>query len=150
LARDWVLTACQPEDDVAVALAGSALGPEPVDHVGRQPDVVLAALVDRVVVAHAAERQGRGDGVEGGLGDGDADLAAAPLSLLATPLASGVRSMMRVWGTTGLMLPRIRPPRAQLRAANQPNTVHPRSKLKTKIAASHRHLRRTVIMAGRK
>ena len=31
----------QPQDDVAVGLAGSALGPEPVNHVGRQPDVVL-------------------------------------------------------------------------------------------------------------
>jgi hypothetical protein len=99
-----------------------------------------------------AKRQDRGDGLEGGLGDRDADQAAPPLSLLATPLGSGVRSTTRMWATTsvGLMLPRIRPPSAQLDAANQTNTVHPRSKLKTKIAASHRHLRRTAIIAGRK
>ena len=116
-----------------------------------QPDVALAALVDRVLVADVAERHGRGDGLEGGFGDRDADQATPPLSLLATPLASGVRSTTRMWATTsvGLMLPRIRPPSAQLRAANKPNTVHPRSKLKT-IAASHRHLRRTAIIAGRK
>ena len=65
---------------------------------------------------------------------------------------SGDRSVTWTRATTsvGRMLPRRRPPSAQLRAANQPNTVHPRSKLETKIAASDRHLRRTAMSAGAK
>jgi tetrahydromethanopterin S-methyltransferase subunit C len=39
-----------PQDHVAIALAGSALCLEPVDHVRRQPDVTLAALVDVILM----------------------------------------------------------------------------------------------------
>ena len=69
LARD-------PHDHVAIALAGSALCLEPFDHVRRQPDVTLAALVDVILIVDAAERQGRGYRVECGFGDGDAEQAA--------------------------------------------------------------------------
>ena len=47
----------QPQNHVAVALSRSAHSPETVDHVGRQPDESLAALVDVILVAHAAERK---------------------------------------------------------------------------------------------
>ena len=63
----------QPEDHVAVALARTAHGPETVDHLRLKPDVALAILIDRVLLAYAAQRQGRSDGLEGGWSDGDAD-----------------------------------------------------------------------------
>jgi hypothetical protein len=38
--------------NITSLLAGSAMGLEPVDHVRRQPDVTLAALVECVLEAH--------------------------------------------------------------------------------------------------
>jgi hypothetical protein len=66
----------QGDDDVAVALARTAHGPETVDHPGLKSDHALAALVGLVLVADATQRQGRGYGLERGWRDGDADHAA--------------------------------------------------------------------------
>jgi hypothetical protein len=46
---------------------------EPVDNFRVQPDVALALLIDPVLATDAAKRQGRGDRLEGGGGDREAD-----------------------------------------------------------------------------
>jgi hypothetical protein len=45
-----------------------------------QPDQFFAAFVGLVLEAHAAERERSGDGLERGLGDGDADRAVRPFA----------------------------------------------------------------------
>ena len=142
----------QLEDHVAVTLARTANGPEPVDHVGRQLDVSLAPLIDVILVGHGF----RAASVEA-MASKAAWVMAMRIKLRLPSLLVGAARVRRPLDDahlgddlSRLMLTRIRPPSAQLRAANQPNTVHPRSKLKTQIAASYRHLRRTAIIAGRK
>ena len=124
-----------------LALAGSALGPETVDHVGCQPDVALAVLVDLVLVAHAAQRQGRGD---------------ERLGRLARRIIGSLR-VRRPFDDAHdklklarQMLPLMRPPSAHARPANQPNIVQPNTRLNTKIAPSNRHSRRKAMIDGRK
>jgi hypothetical protein len=54
-----------------------------------KPDQALAALVGRVLVADAADREGGGYRFEGGFGDGDADhsgLAATQRSISSLPI----------------------------------------------------------------
>jgi len=58
----------EPQDDVAVAFAGPAHGPELVDDGRLQPDQPLALIED-----HEADREGRGDRLEGGLRDSETD-----------------------------------------------------------------------------
>jgi hypothetical protein len=70
----------QPQDGIAVALAGAAHGPETSDDGVDQPDEAFAVSVDPRLGVDPAKGHGSGDGVEGGLGNGDADhrrLAAA-------------------------------------------------------------------------
>jgi hypothetical protein len=47
--------------------------PEPVNHTRLEPDIALAVLIGRVLVADGPERQGRRDCVERGLSDRNAD-----------------------------------------------------------------------------
>ena len=61
-----------PDDHVAVALAGAALG-EPVNDADIQLDQSLPLGVGLRLIVHAAEQHRRGDGVEGRLADGDLD-----------------------------------------------------------------------------
>jgi hypothetical protein len=63
----------QPQDDVGIALAGAAQGSQLVDDGGLDPDQPLAPGVWLRLTADGAERERRGDRLEGGLGDGDAD-----------------------------------------------------------------------------
>ena len=70
----------QPQNGVAVAFARPAHGPQTGDDGDMvQPDQALAALVDLVLITHAAERERGGNRLEGGLGDGDADHAVRRL-----------------------------------------------------------------------
>src|ERR1700722_20057059 len=67
----------QPQDRIAVALAGAAKGPKMFNHLRIQPHVALSLRVARVLVAHETKRKRKrsGDRVEGGLADGEADHA---------------------------------------------------------------------------
>src|SRR5271165_3300204 len=66
----------EPQDDVAVRLAGHAYGVELVDPRLLKPDQALAVRVELWLDTRAAERERAGERLEGGLGDGDADHAA--------------------------------------------------------------------------
>ena len=65
----------EPQNDVAVALAGAAQRAQPVDNRPVQPDELFAALVGLVLVSHAAERERPGNRFERVDADRDADLA---------------------------------------------------------------------------
>ena len=58
----------QPQNNLAVALAATAQGPQPVDHVRLKPDQALALLVGLVLEANTTERQRPGDRLETRLG----------------------------------------------------------------------------------
>ena len=63
----------QRENDVGITLTRPAHGSEPVDDRAREPDLALAVVIDSRLEVDAAKGHGRGDRVEGGLGDSDAD-----------------------------------------------------------------------------
>jgi hypothetical protein len=56
----------------SLQLSPAAQGRELVDDAGLDPDQALALRVELRLIGDRAERQGGGDGVERGLGDGDA------------------------------------------------------------------------------
>ena len=69
LSLDPLASGNQPQDHIAVALAGTAQEAQPVDHKRRQPDIALTVGVGPRFVRDRAGRQGGGDSLEGGLGD---------------------------------------------------------------------------------
>src|SRR5271163_2101450 len=71
----------QPQDDVRVTLPSPAIGIELVQHPTLQPNQPLALLVDRVLIARRPGRKRRGDRVESGLRDRNADHVRASTSL---------------------------------------------------------------------